>query len=200
MASRPLMILLHGYGSFEGDLIGLADHLPKQFVLASLRAPLIAPPPVVDGYSWFPIDPAGPDPKRGAEAAAALIDWIDRLEASVPTGLPRIALMGFSQGGAMVTQAFRAQPERFVAGVNCSGFVFRGEQQGDAVLAQRKPPIFWGRDEGDPVITQDKIELTNAWLPSHSTLTAKLYPGIQHSISAEELNDISAFLNVNLPA
>ena len=33
-AGRPLLVLLHGYGSHEGDLFGLSPHLPLQPVIA----------------------------------------------------------------------------------------------------------------------------------------------------------------------
>ena len=56
---RPLLVLLHGVGSHEGDLIGLAPYLPQAFAIASLRAPL----PHGDGFSWYPLAlPGSPDP------------------------------------------------------------------------------------------------------------------------------------------
>ena len=39
-AGRPLLVLLHGYGSNEQDLFGLRPYLPDAFVVASVRAPL----------------------------------------------------------------------------------------------------------------------------------------------------------------
>jgi phospholipase/carboxylesterase len=39
-AGRPLLVLLHGYGSHEGDLFGLSPRLPLGPVIASVRAPL----------------------------------------------------------------------------------------------------------------------------------------------------------------
>ena len=47
---RPLLIIMHGYGSNEGDLFSLAPHLPREPVIAALRAPL----PVGAGWAWFP--------------------------------------------------------------------------------------------------------------------------------------------------
>lgn len=196
LRSRPLLVLMHGYGSFEGDLIGLAEQLPAHFVLASPRAPLIAPAPVVDGFAWFPMTERGnPQASEGNKSVSALLSWLDRIGSNVEGGLRRVALMGFSQGGAMVHHAMRTQPERFLAGVNCSGFTFTGEMPGDSALANSRPPVFWGRDVDDPIITPAAIARTETWLPTHSTLTQKLYPNIQHSISAEELADISEFLN-----
>src|SRR5688500_15573063 len=48
-AGRPLLLLLHGYNSNEGDLFGLAPYLPLEPAIASLRAPIFT------GYgnAWF---------------------------------------------------------------------------------------------------------------------------------------------------
>ena len=140
--ARPLLLLMHGYGSFEGDLIELAALLPHGFVCASPRAPLVAPPPIVDGYAWWqlPVDANGlPLPAEPHEsfvggaahtAALAVLAWIDALDARL--GRPgTIALMGFSQGGAMVTSLLRLRPERFSCGVNCSCLLYTSDAADD---------------------------------------------------------------------
>ena len=232
LADRPLLLLMHGYGSFEGDLIELAPRLPRGFVCASPRAPLVAPPPIVDGFAWWSL-PLGPDglPRpavRAAEfagtpehrVALATLEWIDALDARVAAaagdsggdsgggegsgragarGIGSIALMGFSQGGCMVTSLLRLRAEGFACGVNCSGFVAPGSFAGDAELARARPPMFWGRDEADPIVDHARIELTSAWAPAHTALEARLYEGIAHGIGAEELLDISAFLDRHVP-
>lgn len=222
-SGRPLLLLMHGYGSFEGDLIELSPGLPAGFVCASPRAPLTAPPPVVDGYAWFPIsfDPSGATadddgaPFLGSaphRAALAVLDWLDALDASLrdasgaaggadigsgdrtAAGLGTVALMGFSQGGAMVTSLLRLRPERFACGVICSGFVPAGAFSGDAALAAVRPPVFWGFDPDDPVIDRQRIARAAEWLPAHTELDRHVYAGIAHSISRNELTDIAAFL------
>lgn len=199
LADRPLLIMMHGFGSHEGDLFPLAQYLPEQFVVASLRAPNQQGP----GFAWFALSP---DPVTGSlrrdlnEVAAAtneLISWIDELEREVGQ-LPSITLLGFSQGGVMTTQLLRYQPTRFTAAVLLAGFALdipTAESQGqDAVLAEVSPPVFWGRDPQDPVISQDLIDFTRRWLPEHTELTAKLYSHVGHGISMEEVEDVRAFL------
>lgn len=216
LAHRPLLLLLHGFGSFEGDLIELAPHLPRGFVCASPRAPLVAPPPIVNGHAWWPLA-IGADGLPLAQsaptefvgsgphaAAVALLAWLDaladRLRATENGAeLGTIALMGFSQGGCMVTSLLRLRPDRFACGVNCSGFVAPGAFDGDAALAAVRPPMFWGRDEDDPIIDHARIALTEQWAPEHTALEAKLYEGMLHGISAEELVDITRFLEQHTP-
>jgi len=210
LADRPLLLLMHGYGSFEGDLIELAPRLPGGFVCASPRAPLVAPPPIVGGYAWWqlPVDAEGrplPADRRTAfvgspehRAARAMLAWFDALDArraaQSGTGLGTVALMGFSQGGAMVTSLLRMRPTRFACGVNCSGFVAPGDFAGDAELAAIRPPMFWGRDTADPIIDAARIAALEEWAPRHTSLESHLYQGVAHGIGRDELDDIADFL------
>lgn len=186
-ASRPLIVLMHGYGSHEGDLFGLAPGLPLGPVIASVRAPIAES----GGWAWFSrIDsPVGDPPSERADAAAsAILEWLDSIEYTTVT------LIGFSQGGAMALHLLRRAPERFASAVCLSGFVIGGEQPGDAELERLRPPVFWGRGTLDQVIPDAAIERTQAWLPSHSDLTERVYEDLGHSISAPELADFSRFL------
>lgn len=199
LAERPLLIMMHGYGSNEGDLFSLGQYLPEEFVIASLRAPLSAGP----GYAWFQIDfdqennTLRRDVNEITRSTHELIAWIDELEDEVG-GFHDVALLGFSQGGVMLTQLFRHQPERYTAGVFLASFAVHdtteGSSERDAALAEIKPPIFWGRDPQDPVITPDLIDYTRRWLPEHFTVDAQLYAHVGHGLSLEEIEDVSSFL------
>lgn len=202
----PLLVLMHGLGSHEGDLIQLAQYLPQEFVCVSPRAPLSAYPPH-DGYSWFPLSlqPGGVTPEQANDSAVAAAqsvwEWLGQLHAQLiaqGSSLGKIALMGFSQGGVMVTTLLRLHPQRFMAGVNCSGFIAPVELAGDAELANLRPPLFWGRDHDDPVISAAARDMTAAWAAQHTALVSREYPGIEHSISLPELRDINDFLQAVL--
>ncbi|MBC9927675.1 MULTISPECIES: alpha/beta hydrolase [unclassified Leucobacter] len=206
LAERPLLILMHGLGSHEGDLIGLVPLLPQGFVCASLRAPFAVAAPLTGGYTWFPesLQSADAAPESRAEnaawlAAQAVLEWLDDVEARVPGAQVTSAVMGFSQGGVMATSMLRARPQRFAAAVNCSGFTAPGVFPGDAELEALRPPLFWGRDVADPVIGAEAIARTATWLPTHSTLEAREYPGVGHSVSRDELDDVFVFLSQNVP-
>lgn len=188
---RPLLLLLHGYGSDEADLFGIAAYLPLEPVIASLRAPI----PEGPGFAWFSRFTNVPtDPLAGnADAAArAVLDWLDE-QPTAPTGL-----LGFSQGGALALQLLRLAPERFDYAVQLSGFVVQGEQEGDAALAQDPVPVFWGRGTLDDTIPASSIGRTADWLPEHTVLDARIYEGMGHGISPLELGDISTFIRAQL--
>ncbi|MFG6475362.1 alpha/beta hydrolase [Microbacterium sp. P06] len=192
-ADRPLLVVLHGYGSDESDLFALAVHLPSEFVVAAVRAPLTPPFPA-PGYSWYPIEGLnGRDPDAVTAAAERLIEWID-----AASDAPLVGLLGFSQGGAVALQALRVAPERFAFAVNLSGYAAPGEQPADAALAVRRPPVFWGRGSLDEVIPAELIAHTIDWLPAHAELSGRLYAGLAHGVSGPELEDVRAFLDKRL--
>ncbi|BDZ55460.1 alpha/beta hydrolase [Agromyces marinus] len=187
-AGRPLLVLLHGYNSHEGDLFGLTPYLPLEPAVASLRAPI----PTGYGHAWFPLLAQGAEfAMAGAEeATAAVLDWLDR---AVPEGTP-VGLLGFSQGGAIALELLRHAPERFAFAVSLAGFSLPGERPGDRRLAELAPPAFWGRGTLDEVIPAASVARTQEWLPAHTTLDQRVYEGLGHSVSDRELGDVRAFL------
>lgn len=186
----PLLVLLHGYGADEHDLFGLAPFLPDGIAVASVAAPL-APPWPMPGRSWYAIDGLnGRDPDAVTFAARAFLRWLDEAAGDAPT----VALLGFSQGAAVALQALRLDPARFDAVVALSGYASPGDLPEDAVLRETRPKVFWGRGTNDDVIPAALIAHTAGWLPDHSELTGRVYPGLTHSISEDELADVRVFL------
>lgn len=188
--SLPLVVVMHGRGSDENDLAALFPSLPRGFAYASVRAPIDEGP----GWSWFEIGngnaPGDPAPENADRAAAAVLDWLDGLGWAPPL----VGTLGFSQGGAMSTHVLRRDPGRVRFAVNLAGFVVRGAQPTDAALAVAKPPVFWGRGAEDELFTPALVERAAPWLDTHTTVEARVYPGLGHSISRDELDDVVAFL------
>jgi phospholipase/carboxylesterase len=190
--SDAVMLLLHGFGSSERDLAGLAQAIGLDVPWASLRAPLELGN---GGAAWFEIvTPGNPDAAPVEQATDAIWAWVD---ANVDAATPVIAV-GFSQGGLMASQLVRTRPDRVAATVILGGFVLQAEQPGDDTLATTLPPIFWGRGAQDRVIGVPAISRTADFLPSHSTLVERLYPNLAHGISQDEVSDVRAFLNAAL--
>jgi phospholipase/carboxylesterase len=191
-AGSPVLVLLHGYGSHESDLLALAPHLPAGLRLVAPRGPLTGGP----GFAWAPVTvPGRPDPAAVRDAADALLTWLD---ATVPAGTP-VGLLGFSQGGLMVTQLLRTRPERFAAGVVLSGFALDTDEPGDGDLAARAVPVLLGHGDADPVIPAEATARTATWLAAHTTLEHHVYPALGHAITPPELADIADFLARTLP-
>lgn len=187
-ASPAVVLLLHGYGSHELDLVALAPALRTTMPWASLRAPL---PLGNGGAAWFAITTPG-DPDEGPVALAtdAVWAWVDATLGAEA----RVVPIGFSQGGLMAGQLLRTRPERVLAPVILGGFVQAASQPGDAVLRSTQPEVFWGRGADDRVITEAAVARTGSFLTAHATLNEKVYRGLGHAISAAEINDVRAFL------
>ncbi|MEO5920839.1 MAG: dienelactone hydrolase family protein [Pseudolysinimonas sp.] len=186
----PLVIVMHGRGSDENDLAALFGELPAGFVYASVRAPFDEGP----GWSWFEAadgnESGDPAPENADRAADAVLEWLDGLGWAPPL----VGTLGFSQGGAMSTHVLRRDPGRVRFAVNLAGFIARGGQPTDDALAVAKPPVFWGRGAEDALFSAPILTRSEPWLASHSTLESHVYPGLGHSISREELDDVVAFL------
>jgi len=191
-ADRPLIVLMHGYGSHEGDLFSLSPALPLGPVIAAVRAPVAES----GGFAWWSRgegNPAGnPQPDVVDAAVLAVSGWIDTL------AFTSISLLGFSQGGAMALQLLRHSPTRFTATVCVAGFLATVQHDGDAELSRVRSPVFWGRGADDPVIPDAAIQRTLDWMPDHTTATIRVYEDLAHSISREELADFSAFLAAHI--
>lgn len=192
VAEKPLIVLMHGMGSNEQDLAGFAHLLPEEYATASLRAPL----PLMGGYAWFTPSqtPGQPEPADVVAAAAAVLEWI---EYNVAPTTP-IALLGFSQGGAMVSQLLRTKPERFIAGVMLSGFISEVSLDTDEAFKAAQLPIFIGRGDSDPVIPEERFEYAANWLHERSLLTEVVYNGMAHGICEPELVNFVHFLEYAL--
>jgi phospholipase/carboxylesterase len=187
-AAGPVAVLLHGYGSNEHDLAGLVPALGLALPWASLRAPLVLAP---GAAAWFALTvPGDPDPGPVEAATDAIWAWID--EHAGPDAV--VVPIGFSQGGFMVSQLLRTRPDRVLAPVVLAGFVLGAEQPADAALRTRRPAAFWGRGDADGVITAEAVARAAAFLPAHTTLVERVYPGLGHGVSAEEIDDVRAFL------
>jgi phospholipase/carboxylesterase len=186
----PLVVVLHGRGSDENDLAALFPALPDAFAYASVRAPIQEGP----GWSWFEDGDgnirADPTVANADRAADAVLDWLDGLGWQPPV----VGTLGFSQGGATATHVLRRDPGRVRFAVNLAGFVGRGAQPTDAALATARPPVFWGVGAEDELFTPEIRDRTSEWLDAHSALEAHEYPGLAHSISRDELDDVAAFL------
>jgi len=192
--ATPVALLLHGFGSNERDLSGLAHNLGLAMRWASVRAPLTLSN---GGAAWFEIvTPGNPDAEPVEDATNAIWEWVDaNLSPDV-----KVVPIGFSQGGLMASQLLRSRPDRVAATVVLGGFVLGAPQAGDDTLAADRPPVFWGRGAEDRVIGAPAISRTSEFLPEHSALVERVYPGLAHGINLPEVDDVRAFLATHIGA
>jgi len=146
-----LLLLHHGRGADESDLLGLADHLDPEQRLHVLtpRAPLVLGGP---GYHWYVVPRVGyPDPQTFRAACAALAELHAETWARLGLGPEQTVLGGFSMGSVMSyslgLDAGRPAPAGILA---FSGFVPTVEGWEPAVPRSSRAFVAHGR--ADPII------------------------------------------------
>ena len=95
------LVLLHGRGSSEHDLVDLFDLVDpeRRLVGVTPRAPLALPP---GGRHWYALHQIGyPDPATFLATMQVAGEWLDGLAESTGVPLERTVLGGFSQGCVM---------------------------------------------------------------------------------------------------
>ncbi|MCS4235417.1 dienelactone hydrolase family protein [Stenotrophomonas sp. BIGb0135] len=100
--AQGLVVLLHGVGSNERSLLGLAQGPDPRLQVALPRAPLAFGP---DAFGWFSVrfGAQGPviDPGQAEASRQLLIDYVRRLQAQQGVDAAHTLVAGFSQGGIM---------------------------------------------------------------------------------------------------
>ncbi len=108
----PLLLLLHGIGADEGDLLPLARFFDPRFLVVSARAPHEAEPM---GYRWYAIDwaatPPRGDPVEIVASRDLLARFVEEATAACGTDPSRVFLFGFSQGAIMSLALLLARPD-----------------------------------------------------------------------------------------
>jgi phospholipase/carboxylesterase len=160
LAERPaggepegLLVLHHGRGADERDLLPLADVLDprRRLHVVSPRAPL-APPG--GGYHWYLVPRVGtPDPDTFQAAFAELAALHDELWERTGLGPERTVLGGFSMG-AVMSYALGLPAERPApAGVLAfSGFIPTVPGWEPALADRAGLPVFIAHGRRDQVI------------------------------------------------
>ncbi len=108
----PLLVLLHGVGADELDLLPVADALDPRLLTVSLRAPYEAEPM---GYAWYALDwrttPPTPRADQAEASRAALAAFLPELASRAGADPARTFLFGFSQGAAVALAVALTRPE-----------------------------------------------------------------------------------------
>ena len=117
IAEPWLLVLMHGVGSNEQDLFGLAPYIPETFHVVSLRAPYRMGP---NANAWFEfgVNPDGSrtiDEEQEIASRALVVQTVEALTRQLNVPASRVIMGGFSQGGIMSLSVLLTKPE-LVAG------------------------------------------------------------------------------------
>ena len=192
----PLLLLLHGIGSNEQDLFGLAPYLDERLLIVSARAPVVLG---YGGYGWFQIEftPAGmvADIEQAKRSLDMLPNFIDALVETYRADAGRVYLAGFSQGAMMSLALLLARPEKIAGVVAMSGRlpeqVFERAPDPEALAGK---PILVTHGLYDQVLSVQNGRAARDYLSELPVeLTYREYP-MAHEVSAESLRDVTDWL------
>jgi phospholipase/carboxylesterase len=189
----PLLVLLHGHGADEKDLLPMAVRLDPRLAIASIRAPIR----IREGsYSWM----NGNTEADVDEARRAVLQCIDQVVTSTGADADRVYLAGFSQGAMLALSIAVTEPQKIAGAAVLSGRLA-------AAIRDRVAPL--DRLRGFPILvthgTEDRQipirsarEIRQALKALPVDLEYHEFDGIGHSINDQAVSVLDRWLRERL--
>ncbi len=196
----PLLVLLHGIGADEEDLLPLAPLLDRRFLVISARAPTPEPP----GYRWYAIDwmtsPPSADPAEIIASRELLARFLEGVVAEHGVDPARVFLLGFSQGAIMALALLLARPELVRGVVAHSGRLARlaGSDGTASALSRAEVLLLHGAEDAvvPAAVGRKADQVRAALLGARATWVG--FPGLGHAISPESIGVAAGWLTERL--
>lgn len=197
------LFLHHGRGSWEGDLIPLADAFDpgRRLHVIAPRAPLrIEDAP---GFHWYAVPRVGyPDPSTFAASKQELADFHDDQLERIAVSPDRAVLGGFSMGAVMSFALGLSSDRPKPAGILAmSGFIpVLDDNSWQPDLDRRSSvPVFLGHGTLDPVIDFGFAEIAKSKLEKAGLPLDFVEFDGGHEIVPEEVAPIRQWLGRVIP-
>ena len=193
---RATLVLLHGYGADEYDLMGLASYFVPDIQVLSIRGSGLTP---YGGASWFDIDMLSDGSLRfnidqAKVSTLGVIDILSKMQLDGIIQEKQIILAGFSQGATISNLISLQKPELLRALLIMSGRLPEDmvELSGDTTRFNGLP-VFAGHGTLDNVIPIEfGRQIVSFWDPIADLEHHEYAMG--HEISQSELEHIQAWL------
>jgi phospholipase/carboxylesterase len=199
-APAGLLVLHHGRGTDEGDLLRLADHLDpaRRLRVVTPRAPLTLEGS--PGYHWYLVPRVGyPDPDTFYAARAALAELHDRLWEETGVEPAQTVLGGFSMGSVMSYAMALGGERPAVAGVLAfSGFVPTVEGWEPSLADRQGTRAFIAHGRRDPVIEVGFGQRARDLLEAGGLDVTYRESDIGHQIDPAHLSEAAGWLGETL--
>ena len=186
--SAPLVVLLHGRGSDEREILELAAHLPAGPAYAAVRAPIAEG----GGFAWFANRGIG---RPVAASLRQTMDWFRAwLDGAAPEGRP-VLLVGFSGGAAFAGGLVLDDPARYAGAA-----ILYGTLPFDAGVPTHPGrlaglPVFVAQGDSDQVIPRELLDRTWQYLldESGAPTDAHRSPG-GHQLSGTTVHELGEWI------
>ncbi len=179
-SNAPLVILFHGRGSNEQEIIGLSGELPNGNSYVALRGPIELAP---GNYAWFQNRGIG---RPIAESLRETLDWFYSWLEPYANSNRKIILIGFSGGAAFVGGLTLDRSELFAGSAVLYGtFPFEAGLE-VSMGGLNGYGLFHAQGDNDDVMPRDLMDRTWRYVTQESgaTVTALRSQG-GHSITSE---------------
>jgi len=188
------LVLLHGFGADEHDLLPVGHELDPRLRVVSLQAPIALD---FGGRAWFNLQqtPQGFafDPAEVAEAARLALEAVEE----IARRSPRPLLCGFSQGAGMALSVALARPDLTSGVLALSSVPPRGQQPAEPG-ALRGLLAFVAHGLHDPLIPVEVGRATRDLLRQlGADVTYREYP-MGHMVIPAEISDARTWLSAML--
>jgi phospholipase/carboxylesterase len=200
--AEGLLVLHHGRGADELDLLGLGDVLdPEQRLhVAAPRAPLTLPGS--PGYHWYIVPRVGyPDPDTFHAAYRELAAFHDELFERTGVGPDRAVLGGFSMGTVMSYALGLGAGRPAPAGILAfSGFVPVVEGWEPDLASRGRLRVFVAHGRSDPVMAVTFARTARELLESGGLEVDYHESDAGHTIDPGHIPAAIAWLDATLPS
>ena len=191
---HPGLLLLHGRGADETDLLPLGPAIDPRLFVVSARAPFHFP---YGGYGWYALAPEGvgyPDPSTLNQSLELLQTLLDQILAACPIDAARVYAAGFSMGSVMAGTLGLLIPERVAGAAILSGYLPIHSDINWRPNDATGHPYFQAHGTLDDVIpVRFGRETRDYLLQTPVDLTYREYRE-GHAIGGEELTDLRAWM------
>jgi phospholipase/carboxylesterase len=188
----PTILALHGRGSNEEDLIGLASYLLPDFLWISPRGIFSLGP---DAYEWFQITQIGkPDPIRLAGALETIDRFIDEIIETYAIQTDKLYLLGFSQGSIVSLSYALTKPQRVAGVIAQSGYIPHEAGLEIDVVGVRNKPFLLTHGIQDSILPVDWARRSRDTLQALGVALEYHEFNMGHQVTAESSDVISAWL------
>jgi phospholipase/carboxylesterase len=196
-SGEGLLVLHHGRGTDERDLLGLADVLDpgRRWHVASPRAPLQLPGS--PGYHWYLVPRVGyPDHDTFHAARRDLAEFHDRLWEQTGIEPARTVLGGFSMGTVMSYTMALSEDRPPVAGTLAfSGFIPVVEDWQPHLEDRRGTRVFIAHGRADPVIGVEFARSARRLLEDGGLAVEYRESDVGHQIDPRDLDAAAGWLD-----
>jgi len=195
-SSGPLLVLLHGLGANEHDLMGLERDFDPKLTIVCLRAPLEYQ---FGGFAWFEIqwlpDGIHVDPQQALQSLDILLETLRNLPSQLDLQPSQTFLGGFSQGAIMSLGASLAEPGLFDGVLLLSGRMLPEFAQVDPSPTFAKLPFYVQHGLNDQVLPVSGARTIKSFLESAGCPLTYLEYSMGHEINQPSLKQMTRWLN-----